>query len=83
MPPPKGRSKKNVRPKRPVRIAGRNTHVWLEDAFWEALKEIAAAEGMSVSQLAEAVNSRRTHFNLSSALRLYVLGHYWKKRPES
>jgi predicted DNA-binding ribbon-helix-helix protein len=62
--------------KRSIVIAGRKTSVSLEDAFWNALKEIAAARGMTLSDLVAAIDSKRQHSNLSSALRLFVLDFY-------
>lgn len=62
--------------KRSLSIAGHRTSVSLEDPFWEALKEIAAAEGLTVAALIAAVDDRRGGVNLSSALRLHVLAHY-------
>jgi predicted DNA-binding ribbon-helix-helix protein len=69
------RPAKELMPKRSIRIAGRKTSMCLEDAFWVALKEIAAAEGVTVHELAERVESRRTE-NLSSALRVHVLTYF-------
>ena len=37
--------------RRSVAIAGNNTSVTIEDAFWTALKEIAAAREMTLSNL--------------------------------
>lgn len=58
--------------KRSVMIAGHPTSVTLEEPFWEVLKELAAAEGVSVNALIERVDATRTG-NLSSALRVHVL----------
>lgn len=62
--------------KRSLSIAGHRTSVSLEDAFWDALKQIAAAEGRSVTALVAQVDSTRGETSLSSALRLHVLDHY-------
>jgi predicted DNA-binding ribbon-helix-helix protein len=62
--------------KRSIVVAGHKTSVSLEDAFWNGLKEIARARGLTLSELVEAIDSERTQGNLSSALRLLVLGHY-------
>jgi predicted DNA-binding ribbon-helix-helix protein len=62
--------------KRSIVIAGHKTSVSLEDAFWTALKDIAGAEGITLSQLVARVDSDRQHGNLSSGIRLFVLGHY-------
>lgn len=58
--------------KRSVMIAGHRTSVSMEQAFWDALKEIAADSGRSLAALIEEVDRDRTG-NLSSALRVYVL----------
>jgi len=62
--------------KRSVVINHHKTSVSLEDAFWKAIKGIAAGRSMTLSDLVAAVDSDRRQGNLSSALRLYVLEHY-------
>jgi predicted DNA-binding ribbon-helix-helix protein len=59
--------------KRSVRIAGHRSSVSLEPEFWEALKALAAARGLSVERLIGEVDGARSGRNLSSALRLHVL----------
>jgi len=59
--------------KRSIVIAGHKTSVSLEDAFWQGLKDIALARRVTLSDLVEAIDSRRQHGNLSSAIRLFVL----------
>jgi predicted DNA-binding ribbon-helix-helix protein len=59
--------------KRSVVIAGHKTSVSLEDAFWKALKEIAALRNMALSELVASIDVNREHANLSSAIRLFVL----------
>ncbi len=61
--------------KRSVMVAGHPTSVTLEEPFWDALKELAAAEGVSVNALIERIDATRTG-NLSSALRVYVLAAF-------
>lgn len=64
--------------KRSVNIAGHKTSVSLEEPFWDALKAIAAAEGLSLSALVARIDAGRAEGgpeNLSSALRLYVLDY--------
>jgi predicted DNA-binding ribbon-helix-helix protein len=58
--------------KRSVRIAGHVTSVSLEAAFWEGLREMAAARRISVNALIAAIDATRSG-NLSSAIRLFVL----------
>jgi predicted DNA-binding ribbon-helix-helix protein len=62
--------------KRSIVIGGRKTSVSLEDAFWTALKEIAGGREVALSELVGAINKERQHANLSSAIRLFVLGFY-------
>jgi len=62
--------------KRSVVIGGHKTSISLEDAFWTDLRRIAAGRDMSVSDLVENIDAARKHANLSSAIRLFVLGIY-------
>ena len=63
--------------KRSVRIAGHRTSLSLEAAFWQALKEIAAARSQPVSRLIAEIDGARVESggaaNLSSAVRVFVL----------
>lgn len=63
--------------KRSVTIAGHRTSLSLEAPFWEALKSLAEADGLSLAALIERVDRERSHgpepYNLSSTLRVYVL----------
>jgi predicted DNA-binding ribbon-helix-helix protein len=57
--------------KRSITIAGHRTSVSVEQPFWQALAEIAAANGRTVAA------------NLSSAIRLAVLEWYRaRKNPD-
>ena len=55
------------------------TSVSLEDAFWRGLKDIATTRRMTLSDLIGKIDVDREQGNLSSALRLFVLGHYQKR----
>ena len=66
--------------KRSSVIAGHKTSVSLEDEFWNSLKEIAGQRGMTVAELVGAIDRDRKHGNLSSAIRLFVLGVYRDQR---
>ena len=48
----------------------------MEDAFWIALREIAGAQTVRVSQLVAKIDREREYANLSSAIRLHVLAYY-------
>ena len=50
--------------KRSIVIAGHKTSVSLEDAFWDALKEIAAQRKATLSDLVASIDSTRTQGNL-------------------
>lgn len=61
--------------KRSVTINGHRTSFSLEDAFFAELQRIAAASGMSLTQiLTEIDDDRPADCNLSSAVRLHILG---------
>jgi predicted DNA-binding ribbon-helix-helix protein len=62
--------------KRSIVIAGHKTSVSLEDAFWDALKEIATVRSATLSELVAGIDASRSQGNLSSAIRLFVLEHY-------
>jgi predicted DNA-binding ribbon-helix-helix protein len=59
--------------KRSVHINGHKTSVSLEDAFWSGLKEIADAQGATLSAMVAEIDKKREQSNLSSAVRLFVL----------
>ena len=62
--------------KRSIVIEGHKTSVSLENQFWDSLKEIAGERGMTLGALVAAIDGNRQHANLSSAIRLFVLGVY-------
>jgi predicted DNA-binding ribbon-helix-helix protein len=64
------------RVKRSVIIAGHKTSISLEDAFWYALKEIAAARNSTLSDIVASVGPDRPGGNLSSAIRVYILDYH-------
>jgi predicted DNA-binding ribbon-helix-helix protein len=66
--------------KRSLVIAGHKTSVSLENEFWNSLKEIASERGMMLGELIRTIDANRNHANLSSAIRLFVLGVYRDQR---
>lgn len=62
--------------KRSIIVADHKTSVSLEDAFWKSLKEIASERDLTLSQLVASIDTERRQTNLSSAIRLFVLGYY-------
>ena len=61
--------------KRSIRLAGNKTSISLENPFWNCLREIAHSENIPVDTLIERIDTERTRHNLSSAVRLFVLGY--------
>ena len=62
--------------KRSIVLGGHKTSVSLEDAFWNGLREIANVRNETLSSLVGSIDVGRQHANLSSAIRLFVLGFY-------
>lgn len=66
--------------KRSVSISGHRTSISLERPFWDALKEIACTEDVSVNELVRRIDeSRDSEGNLSGAVRVYILAHFKNK----
>ena len=61
--------------KHSIIIAGQKTSVSLEDAFWDDLRRIAGGRDATLSDLVTIIDADRDG-NLSSAIRLFVLGFY-------
>ncbi|MBX9805108.1 MAG: ribbon-helix-helix domain-containing protein [Alphaproteobacteria bacterium] len=70
--------------KRSVVIAGHATSVSLEPEFWEALREIAVRDQLSIAALIRQIDQSlgpSDHRNLSSAIRVYILGRLKQESP--
>jgi predicted DNA-binding ribbon-helix-helix protein len=66
--------------KRSITVAGHRTSVSLEEPFWQALAETAAARRLSIANLVEIIDrERQPGTSLSAAVRLYVLDVYRKQ----
>ena len=61
--------------KRSDSIAGHQPCISLEEPFWDALRQLAAARGLSAAALIAEIDAARDG-NLSSAIRVYVLNAY-------
>lgn len=66
--------------KRSFTIRGHRTSISLEAAFWDALKELAAGEGMPLAGLVARIDAGRGDANLSSAVRVAILAHYRRSK---
>jgi predicted DNA-binding ribbon-helix-helix protein len=73
------RDMKSAIAKRSIVVGGHKTSVSLEDAFWSTLKHIARERRETLGALVAMIDSTRGHGNLSSAIRLFLLGHF---RPD-
>lgn len=64
--------------KRSLTLRGHRTSVSLEDAFWQAFRDIAARAGKPVNRLAAEIDAQRdpVETGLASAIRLHVLRHF-------
>jgi predicted DNA-binding ribbon-helix-helix protein len=63
--------------KRSLTLKGHRTSVTLEDAFWQALRDIASEKGMAINALAAEIDAARDlEIGLASAIRVYILRHY-------
>jgi predicted DNA-binding ribbon-helix-helix protein len=67
--------------KRSIVVGGHKTSVSLEDAFWQGLKEIARSRRTTLSDVVGDLDIQRSQGNLSSTIRLFVLGHYRAQMP--
>ena len=64
--------------KRSVNIHGHQTSISMEEEFWDALKDIATSENLSINKLIAKIDDARENNNLSSAIRIYILNHLTK-----
>lgn len=70
--------------KRSLTLRGHRTSVSLEDEFWTAFRDIAAAEQQPINALAAEIDEARgVEMGLASAIRLYVLRHLQDKSNRS
>src|SRR6266850_997438 len=60
--------------KRSIVVGGHKTSVSLEEAFWNGMKEISHERSVTLSLLVGEIDTNRQQGNLSSAIRLFVLG---------
>ena len=59
--------------KRSLTLRGHRTSVSLEEEFWRAFREIAAARGQALNALAVEIDEARGDVGLASAIRVFVL----------
>lgn len=62
--------------KHSLTLHGHRTSVSLEEAFWDAFREIAAKRDIPLNQLAAQIDAARSgDEGLASAIRVFVLRH--------
>jgi predicted DNA-binding ribbon-helix-helix protein len=66
--------------KRSFTIGGHRTSISLESAFWEALREIAQRDGVPLARLVQRIDAERGDSGLSSAVRVWILNYFWRRR---
>ena len=69
--------------KRSFTIKGHRTSISVEAAFWEALRQAAAAEQVTLAALVAAIDAERGEAGLSSAVRVWVLDYFRKQAAGS
>jgi predicted DNA-binding ribbon-helix-helix protein len=69
--------------KRSIIRNGHKSSVSLEDQFWDGLREIADLKHMTVSALVATIDHGPNRRNLSSAIRVFVLGPFQTQQPRS
>ncbi len=63
--------------KRSLTLRGHRTSVTLEDAFWQAFRDIAEDQGKPINALAAEIDAGRDlEIGLATAIRLFVLDWY-------
>lgn len=65
---------------RPVKhsltLKGHRTSVTLEEAFWQAFRDLATARGLGLNALAAEIDANRpADSGLASAIRVHILHH--------
>ncbi len=64
--------------KRSITIEGHRTSITLEDAFWQALREVAEEQDKTPPELIAEIDRTRGAASLSGAIRVYLLNHFRK-----
>ncbi|MDP6389349.1 MAG: ribbon-helix-helix domain-containing protein [Alphaproteobacteria bacterium] len=70
-------SNKSALVSRIVWIGERRTSIRLEPAFWDALEEVCAREGMTTHEVCTMVAARIGHYRLTGVIRVFLLSYGW------
>lgn len=83
LPVPAARPLAASRPvKRSFTLSGHRTSISLEAAFWDALRDAATAEGVSLAVLVGRIDHLRGDAGLSGAVRVWVLDYFRRKSAQ-
>ena len=66
--------------KRSFSINGHNTSISLEAPFWDALKDAASRENVSLAELVARIDAGRQSGGLSGAVRIWILNYFRQSR---
>ena len=66
--------------KRSLTVSGHRTSLSLEPEFWEALRKAAELRGVTPAALVAEIDQTRGSRNLSSAVRVWILGELLRGR---
>jgi predicted DNA-binding ribbon-helix-helix protein len=66
-----------------VVVGTKRTSVRLEPVMWDALHDIARRRRLSVGALVTEIDSWRTGFGLTAAIRVYIVKFYRAAAPPS
>ncbi len=65
--------------KRSFSLRGHRTSISLEAPFWDALKDAAARENITIAALVAEIDEKRHGEGLSGAVRIWILDYYRRK----
>ena len=59
-----------------VTVNGRRTSLRLEQASWEAMRDICECEGLTIHELCSLIDNRRDGSSRTSAVRAFIITYY-------
>lgn len=68
---------------RNIVVDGRRTSVRLEPEMWDAIREIAVREGVSIHDICSMVDAERRESSLTAGLRVFIMSYYRTAATES
>jgi predicted DNA-binding ribbon-helix-helix protein len=68
---------------RNIVVDGRRTSVRLEQEMWEALREIAVREGVSIHDICTMVDAERRESSLTAGMRVFIMSYFRTAATES